>query len=154
MQRSLGRFFCSTGKRGTIISMFRRNAGASASAMDEMPRLVDCRQGEKVRGTFSDQEMQSRLDKLRGYMKDSKIEACVFTSIHNINYFSDFLYCAFGRPYALVVTMDDSTSVSASKFVNVFCLVPVKDVSITISVIFLRLDKLMTTNHDICAVII
>jgi len=47
-------------------------------------------------------------------MGEAGIEAAVFTSIHNINYFSDFLYTSFGRPYALVVTQDASTSVSAN----------------------------------------
>jgi creatinase len=42
------------------------------------------------------------------------IDAALFTSIHNVNYFSDFLYCAFGRPYGLVVTQDDATTISAN----------------------------------------
>ena len=42
------------------------------------------------------------------------LAAVLFTSIHNINYFSDFLYCAFGRPYGLVVTQDDATTISAN----------------------------------------
>eukprot|EP00794_Sanderia_malayensis_P016582 gene16582-18268_t len=79
-----------------------------------LPRLVDCRQGQKVVPTFSKQEMQSRVDKLRLHMAEHKIEACVFTSYHNINYFSDFLYCQFGRPYGLVVTDEDLTVVAAN----------------------------------------
>jgi len=38
----------------------------------------------------------------------------VFTSIHNINYYSDFLYCSFGRPFALVVTAEEVVSISAN----------------------------------------
>ncbi|MCL4122568.1 UNVERIFIED_CONTAM: hypothetical protein GTU68_043321 [Idotea baltica] len=41
------------------------------------------------------------------------VDACVFTSMHNVAYYSGFLYCAFGRPYALVVTQADSVSMSA-----------------------------------------
>jgi creatinase len=33
--------------------------------------------------------------------------------MHNIAYYSGFLYCAFGRPYALVVTAEQSVTISA-----------------------------------------
>lgn len=46
-------------------------------------------------------------------MEEQGLDAVVLTSIHNINYYSDFLYCSFGRPYALVVTHDNATTVSA-----------------------------------------
>ena len=46
-------------------------------------------------------------------MAENDIGACVFTSYHNINYYSGFLYCYFGRPYGLVVTPETSTVVSA-----------------------------------------
>ena len=46
-------------------------------------------------------------------MKEKNIGAAVFTSIHNIAYFSNYVYCSMGRPYALVVTQDSQTSVSA-----------------------------------------
>jgi creatinase len=41
------------------------------------------------------------------------IDACVFTSMHNVAYYSGFMYCAFGRPYALVVTANDNVTFSA-----------------------------------------
>ena len=44
----------------------------------------------------------------------SGIDSVLFTSIHNINYYSDFLYCSFGRPYGLVVTADKATTISAN----------------------------------------
>ena len=97
-------------------------AGSSAAAVEKArERLVDCRQGEKVVGTFSREEMQNRVDKLRAMMKEQKLEACVFTSYHNVNYYSDFLYCAFGRPYGLVVTEEDHTVIAASKFLDFDC---------------------------------
>ena len=37
-----------------------------------------------------------------------------FTSIHNINYYADFLYTSFGRLYGLVVTPEGQTSISAN----------------------------------------
>lgn len=46
-------------------------------------------------------------------MRERNLDAVLLTSIHNINYYSDFLYCSFGRPYALVVTHDNATTVSA-----------------------------------------
>ena len=70
--------------------------------------------GEKVKGTFSAEEMNRRLQALRDHMDAEAIDAVLFTSIHNINYVSDFLYCAFGRPYGLVVTQDDATTISAN----------------------------------------
>ena len=66
--------------------------------------------------TFSRHEMERRVSKLRATMAEQKIEACVLTSYHNVNYFSDFLYCAFGRPYGLVVTDKDLTVIAASKY--------------------------------------
>ncbi|MED5277232.1 MAG: aminopeptidase P family N-terminal domain-containing protein, partial [Actinomycetota bacterium] len=68
------------------------------------PDLKAIPNGEKVVGTFSDSEMMSRLSSLRGAMERLELDAVLFTSIHNINYYSDFIYCAFGRPYGLVVT--------------------------------------------------
>ncbi|XP_074618261.1 creatinase-like isoform X2 [Acropora palmata] len=57
--------------------------------------------------------MQRRLDSLRSHMESKQLGACVFMSVHNVHYYSDFLYCSFGRPYALVVTPTKTVSVSA-----------------------------------------
>ncbi|MDE0748898.1 MAG: M24 family metallopeptidase [Acidimicrobiales bacterium] len=80
----------------------------------DLPDLKQIPNGEKVRGTFSDAEMQGRLARLRAVMAEQGIDAALFTSIHNVNYYSDFLYCSFGRPYGLVVTQEASTSISAN----------------------------------------
>ena len=56
------------------------------------------RNGERVRHTFSDGEFARRVAALRAAMAENGIEQALFTSIHNINYYSDFLYCSFGRP--------------------------------------------------------
>ncbi len=79
-----------------------------------MDALKTIRNGEKVQGTFSPAEMNRRLDALRRHMVADHLDAVLFTSIHNINYFSDFLYCSFGRPYGLVVTLDEATTISAN----------------------------------------
>ena len=80
----------------------------------DLPDLKQIPNGEKVRGTFSDAEMQGRLARLRVVMAERGIDAALFTSIHNVNYYSDFLYCSFGRPYGLVVTQEAATSISAN----------------------------------------
>ena len=81
---------------------------------NDMIRIYEMNNGEKAFSPFSPQEMDSRQDKLRGLMARRDIDACLFTSYHNINYYSDFLYCSFGRPYALVVTEHTATTVSAN----------------------------------------
>ena len=42
------------------------------------------------------------------------MDACLFTSIHNVNYFADYVYCSFGRHYGLVVTHDAHTIIGAN----------------------------------------
>ncbi|WP_299378835.1 M24 family metallopeptidase [uncultured Kiloniella sp.] len=79
-----------------------------------MERTLRIRNGEKVQGTFSRAEMERRVDNLRRHMVDNDIDAVVLTSYHNINYFNDFVYCAFGRPYGLIVTLDKHISVTAN----------------------------------------
>ena len=57
-------------------------------------RLVDfTKNGARVKPTFSAQEMTRRLQDIRGYMASKGIDTALFTSYHNINYYSDFLYC-------------------------------------------------------------
>jgi len=70
--------------------------------------------GKRARHTFSDQEYERRIAALRGAMAQAGVEQALFTSIHNVNYYSDFLYCSFGRPYGLAVTPDKVTSISAN----------------------------------------
>ena len=89
--------------------------------MDDVPRsgpdLPDTKSipnGDRVQGTFSEAEMEARLSVLRELMGRQGLDAVLFTSIHNVNYYSDFLYCSFGRPYGLVITGERSTSISAN----------------------------------------
>ena len=80
----------------------------------ERPQLIEIRNGEREQGTFSKPEMESRLSKLRGLLAEHNVSHALFTSYHNVNYYSDFLYCAFGRPYGLVVDGVEATSISAN----------------------------------------
>ena len=90
------------------------NAYSTSDQSTDLPTFVNCRQGEKTGSIFSSQEMENRLKKLRQKMVENNIDVCIFTSYHNICYYSEFLFCKFGRPYALVVTLDDQTSVAAN----------------------------------------
>ena len=85
----------------------------SRSVLDR-PRLLSLSNGEKLTPTFSREEMDRRLSKLRGWMREASVDACLFTSIHNINYFADYVYCSFGRHYGLVVTHDAHTIIVAN----------------------------------------
>ena len=79
-----------------------------------LERLKDIQNGEKVTPTFSREEMDRRLGQLRKHMADAGLDAVLFTSYHNVNYYSDFLYTTFGRNYGLVVTPDSHTTISAN----------------------------------------
>jgi creatinase len=79
-----------------------------------LERLKTIHNGEKVYPTFSVPEMERRVTALRKEMADSGVDAVLFTSYHNINYYSDFLFTSFGRNYALVVTQDTHTTISAN----------------------------------------
>jgi len=76
--------------------------------------LKRIRNGQKVKHTFSEAEYKNRQSKLRKAMGERSIDTALFTSYHNINYFTDFLYCSFGRPFGCVVTGDKVTTVSAN----------------------------------------
>jgi creatinase len=79
-----------------------------------LERLKTIHNGQKVHPTFSVQEMERRVTALRKDMADSGVDAVLFTSYHNINYYSDFLFTSFGRNYGLVVTQDTHTTISAN----------------------------------------
>ena len=78
----------------------------------DRPQQYRFHQGEKQL-PFSFDEYDARLAALRAIMREQGLDACVFTSMHNIAYYSGFLYCSFGRPYGLVVTPTDSVTISA-----------------------------------------
>ena len=70
--------------------------------------------GEKAKLPFTTKEYERRLSRLRRIMARMDLPAVLLTSMHNIAYYSGFLYCSFGRPYACVVTPDTCTTVSAN----------------------------------------
>ncbi|MBN8294601.1 aminopeptidase P family protein [Rhodobacter sp. NTK016B] len=82
--------------------------------MARRPEAFTCHNGDKVALPFSDSEYARRLSGLRAIMVRMDLPAVLLTSMHNIAYYSGFLYCSFGRPYGLVVTQQACTLVSAN----------------------------------------
>lgn len=77
------------------------------------PEMYRFHNGEKSPLPFEAAEYEARLTELRERLDAAGIGAAVFTSMHNIAYYSGFLYCSFGRPYGLVVTETDCVTISA-----------------------------------------
>ena len=90
------------------------NVSSGATSVSELERLKTLHNGSKSALTFSDAEFERRLGGLRQIMAEKGLDAVVLTSYHNIKYYSDYLFTYFGRSYALVVTPDDSVSVTAN----------------------------------------
>ena len=81
--------------------------------MTARPEFYRFHNGDKATLPFLPEEYEARLAGLRARMSAEGVTAALFTSMHNIAYYSGFLYCAFGRPYGLVVTATDAVTVSA-----------------------------------------
>ena len=78
------------------------------------PDFFELHNGSKAPLPFSNREYENRLSGLRQLMASSGVSAVLLTSMHNIAYYSGFLYCSFGRPYACVVTDKDCITISAN----------------------------------------
>ena len=70
--------------------------------------------GPKIPLPFSDKEYENRLKSLRKIITEKNLDAVILTSLQNVAYYSGFLYCSFGRPYACVVTDKRNIVVSAN----------------------------------------
>ncbi len=79
----------------------------------ERPEQYRFHNGTKAVLPFAPEEYEDRLAGLRAIMEMHSLDAVVLTSMHNVAYYSGFLYCSFGRPYACVVTADQCITVSA-----------------------------------------
>ena len=80
----------------------------------ERPDFFSFKNGEKVKLPFSLKEYHDRVYKLRKVMSDNDIEAIILTSMHNIAYYTGFIYCSFGRPYGCVITQNKIITISAN----------------------------------------
>ncbi|ALE91370.1 creatininase [Arthrobacter alpinus] len=87
---------------------------SAATSVSELERLKVLHNGQKVQLTFTDAEMERRIAGLRKIMAAKDLDAVVLTSFHGIKYYSDFLFTYFGRSYAMVVTQDDTVTVTAN----------------------------------------
>jgi len=76
--------------------------------------FFELQNGSKANLPFTETEYEARLGKLRQLMDSCGVDAIILTSMHNIAYYSGFLYCSFGRPYACVVTASRCVTVSAN----------------------------------------
>ena len=82
--------------------------------MQDRPQFFPFHNGPKAPLPFSDAEYARRIEGLRAIMEARDLDAVLMTSMHNIAWYSGFLYCSFGRPYGLVVTPDRATVVAAN----------------------------------------
>mgnify|MGYP006086569639 FL=1 len=80
----------------------------------ERPDFFRLKNGDKVKLPFTDKEYQRRLDNLRIIMNKNNLDMVILTSMHNIAYYSGFIYCSFGRPYGLIVTENKISTISAN----------------------------------------
>ena len=78
------------------------------------PNFFQFTNGPKAPLPFSDKEYENRLNGLRKIISEKNLDAVILTSLQNVAYYSGFLYCSFGRPYACVVTDKRNIVVSAN----------------------------------------
>jgi len=80
----------------------------------ERPDFFTLKNGEKAKLPFTSQEYKSRLNNLRTLMSKNNLDMIILTSIHNIAYYTGFIYCSFGRPYGCIVTPNKISTISAN----------------------------------------
>jgi len=80
----------------------------------ERPDFFELKNGSKVKLPFTDKEYQNRLEKIRTVMSNGNIDMTILTSMHNIAYYTGFIYCSFGRPYGCVITQEKIVTISAN----------------------------------------
>ena len=80
----------------------------------ERPDFFTLKNGDKVKLPFTDKEYQRRLNNLRTVMSKNNLDMIILTSMHNIAYYTGFIYCSFGRPYGCVVTSNKISTISAN----------------------------------------
>ena len=80
----------------------------------ERPDFFKLKNGDKVKLPFSNQEYEKRISKLRSIMDKNNLDMIILTSMHNVAYYTGFIYCSFGRPYACIVTEKNISTISAN----------------------------------------
>ncbi len=84
------------------------------NTVSQRPEFFELHNGSKSPLPFSAVEYERRLAALRQLIADRGLRAVLLTSMHNVAYYSGFLYCSFGRPYACIVTETGCTTISAN----------------------------------------
>ena len=80
----------------------------------ERPDFFTLKNGDKVKLPFTEKEYQRRLDNLRNVMNNNNLDMIILTSMHNIAYYTGFIYCSFGRPYGCIITKNKISTISAN----------------------------------------
>ncbi|MDB4846448.1 aminopeptidase P family protein [Pelagibacteraceae bacterium] len=80
----------------------------------ERPDFFSLKNGERAKLPFTDKEYQRRLNNLRSIMSKNNLDMVILTSMHNIAYYTGFIYCSFGRPYGCVITVNKISTISAN----------------------------------------
>ena len=78
------------------------------------PDFFTLKNGKKVKLPFTEQEYKTRLENLRIVMSNNNLDMIILTSMHNIAYYTGFIYCSFGRSYGCVITKNKVTTISAN----------------------------------------
>jgi creatinase len=80
----------------------------------ERPDFFTLKNGEKTKLPFTDKEYQRRINNLRTTMSKNNLDMVILTSMHNITYYTGFIYCSFGRPYGCIITDNKISTISAN----------------------------------------
>ena len=80
----------------------------------ERPDFFTLNNGKKAKLPFTDKEYNQRLNKLRTIMDKKNLDMVILTSMHNIAYYTGFIYCSFGRSYGCVITQNKICTISAN----------------------------------------
>ena len=80
----------------------------------ERPDFFTQKNGTRSKLPFSNKEYKNRLAKIRSVMSKNNLDMIILTSMHNIAYYTGFIYCSFGRPYGCVITENKITTISAN----------------------------------------
>ena len=80
----------------------------------ERPDFFTLKNGDKAKLPFSKEEYNQRVENLRSVMDKDNLDMIILTSMHNIAYYSGFIYCSFGRPYGCIITEKKIVTISAN----------------------------------------
>ena len=80
----------------------------------ERPDFFELKNGSKVKLPFTDREYKNRVSKIREVMSNKNLDMIMLTSMHNIAYYTGFIYCSFGRTYVCVITQKKIVTISAN----------------------------------------